>query len=118
MALMVIEEGRTRVAAYQPDGGALTPLSTEGYECCPEWSPDGSELLFQSRRTGLGDIWAVSADGGAPRQLIRDIRNDWGPRYSRDGRWIVFHSERGGQDDVWLMPAGGGDGEARRVSNE
>ena len=41
------------------------------------WSPDGKEILYESRRTGTSDLWVVPIDGGKPRQLTRDVRNDY-----------------------------------------
>lgn len=35
----------------------------------PSWSPDGSELIFESTRGGVPDIWKVSAQGGDPVRL-------------------------------------------------
>lgn len=85
-----------------------TQLTTEGSESEPVWSPDGTELAYVSRRTGTGDIWVVPVNGGAPRQLTRDVRDDFGPRWSPDGKWIAFISQRGRQTDVWVVPAAGG----------
>jgi len=47
-------------------------------------------------------------DSGAPRQLTRDVRNDWSPIWSPDGRWVAFQSDRGKQTDLWVVPAAGG----------
>jgi TolB protein len=37
----------------------------------PSWFPDGQHLAFQSNRTGRLQIWFMSADGGAARQITR-----------------------------------------------
>lgn len=96
--------------------GAVDRITTEGYEVFRGWSPDGSELVYVSRRSGQADIWTVPATGGEGKQLTRDIRADGNPEYSPDGRWIAYESERGGQDDIWIVPAAGG--EAIRVTND
>ena len=44
------------------------------------WSPDGKELLYESTRTGTTDLWIVPIDGGKPRQLTHDVRNDYAAR--------------------------------------
>ncbi len=119
----------TPVARWSPDGGKLglegfgsvssiwvadsvggnaKQLTTEGQETDLNWSPDGTEIAYVSRRTGTGDIWVLPINGGAPRQLTRDIRDDTGPRWSPDGKWIAFTSQRGRQTDVGLVPAAGG----------
>ncbi len=89
-------------------GGSPKQLTTENQESDLNWSPDGTEIAYVSRRTGTGDIWVVPVNGGAPRQLTRDIRDDFSPRWSPDGKWIAFISQRGRQTDVWLVPAAGG----------
>jgi len=37
----------------------------------PSWFPDGQHLAFQSNRTGRLEIWIMSADGRAARQITR-----------------------------------------------
>lgn len=91
-------------------------VTTEGDEVLADWSPDGQELLYESLRAGQIDLWLIPAAGGVPRQLTRDVREDFEGRYSPDGRWIAYISKRGGQQDLWLVPSGGG--EATRVTND
>lgn len=109
----LIEGPRTTLAALDSIGSALRPLTTEGFEAFgatrQPWSPDGTQLLFESTRTGAEDLWVVEVATGTLRQLTNDIRRDWGAVWSPDGRQIAFLSERGRQPDVWVMPAAGGD---------
>jgi TolB protein len=35
----------------------------------PAWSPDGSQIVFASTRSGASEIWVVDADGSDLRQL-------------------------------------------------
>ncbi len=116
IAFAVEKESRSTISVATQEGDASTALTSEGFEFLEEWSPDGEELVFTSRRTGMRDIWTVPADGGAPRQLTQDIRDDWAPTYSPDGTWIAYHSERGGQDDIWIVRSEGG--ESIRVTND
>ncbi len=101
------------------DGSNRRALTTEGFEFLPPtrqiFSPDGTEFLFTSRRTGKGDIWVGSLDG-TTRQLTTDINEDSDPVWSPDGEWVAFLSDRGRQSNVWIMPAAGG--EARRVTED
>jgi Tol biopolymer transport system component len=89
-------------------GGNPKQLTTEGREFDFNWSPDGTEIAYVSRRTGTGDIWVAPIDGRPRRQLTRDIRDDRAPRWSADGKWIAFISDRGRQTDLWVVPAAGG----------
>jgi Tol biopolymer transport system component len=101
------------------DSLGTTPrqLTTEGFEglLSAPWSPDGKAVLYESRRTGTADLWIAPIDGSAPRQLTRNVRNDFGGAWSPDGAWVAFLSDRGRQTDVWVVSAAGG--EERRVTN-
>lgn len=98
-------------------GGNRKQLTTEGLEFpVPQgWSPDSKHFLYISNRTGTADLWIASIDGSPPRQLTRNVRNDYGGAWSPDGQSIAFLSDRGKQTDVWVIPAAGG--EERRVTN-
>jgi TolB protein len=90
----------------------------------PDWSPDGSRILFTAVFVEdpdadldwgrIGDLYTVRADGTAPRRLT-----DFGPSvssvesgsFSPDGRSIVFATSAGavggGGPDVFVMAADG-----------
>ncbi len=52
----------------------------------PEFSPDGSRMLFRSDRSGADEIWVADANGGAARQLTNYGGPITGsPRWSPDG---------------------------------
>ncbi|MGK2962790.1 MAG: hypothetical protein ACSLFK_11665 [Gemmatimonadaceae bacterium] len=116
----MVWEGGTTLWTADSAGNARRQLTTEGFENIfsserGPWSPDGRDILYQSQRTGTTDLWLISADGGEPRQLTRDIRNDGSQAWSEDGNWIAFRSDRGRQWDVWVIPAAGGT--ERRVTD-
>jgi len=96
--------------------GSVERITAEGFETLYGWSPDGTELVYASERTGQGDLWVAPITGGPARQLTIDVRSEDHGTYSPDGRWIAYHSERGGQWDIWIVPAAGGD--AYRVTND
>jgi dipeptidyl aminopeptidase/acylaminoacyl peptidase len=52
-------------------------------------------------------IYAVSVDGGVPRQLTRDGDDNERTRWSPDSRQIYFISNRGGSSQIWTMDADG-----------
>ena len=76
-------------------------------DIAPVWSPDGSQLVFFSNRTGNWDIWIMNADGSNQVQLTTDIDHDFQPHWSPDGSQIIFKSFRDGHSNVWVMNADG-----------
>jgi dipeptidyl aminopeptidase/acylaminoacyl peptidase len=58
----------------------------------PRWSPDGTSILFESTRSGTGQLWLVDAAGGEPRQLTTVSTGAGTGIWSRDGKQIAFVS--------------------------
>ncbi len=78
----------------------------------PDFSPDGTRLVFTGRLPGgtNDDIWLVDTDGTDLTQLTTDPGFDGSPAFSPDGSQIVFTSDRaGGTGQVFVMNADGTD---------
>ena len=63
----------------------------------PEWTPDGSEILFSSNRVPDADwalyeseIYSVQVRSGEIRQLTRRNGPDESPKVSPDGRFVAY----------------------------
>ncbi len=116
------------------DGTGLTPLTNltaaRADSAAPQWSPDGSKVVFDSSRRLDGtdapntnftyNIWRVGADGTGltPLTNLTAAQADSaGPQWSPDGSKVVFDSSRrlDGTDapnanltsNIWLMNADG-----------
>jgi Tol biopolymer transport system component/C-terminal processing protease CtpA/Prc len=76
----------------------------------PTISPDGQTIVF----TYKGDLYRISAAGGAAMQLTFHEAHDYMPVWSHDGKTIAFASDRYGNFDVFTMNAMGGD--AQRIT--
>ena len=74
----------------------------------PHWSPDGTQITFDSGARGKPDIYIVGLDGAKPRQLTDDKFDDSSPSWSADGKWIYYQSNRSRELQVWKVPAIGG----------
>jgi eukaryotic-like serine/threonine-protein kinase len=67
----------------------------------PVWSPDGSQVVFTSSRTGKFNIYWRPADGSGEDKLLSEPpQGAGGPDWSRDGRFLAFSSN----GDVWVLP--------------
>ena len=57
----------------------------------PSWSPDSKQIAFVAKTPGgLSKIYLVSRDGGTPRQVVSEERNETDPGWSPDGNTLVF----------------------------
>lgn len=61
----------------------------------PNWSPDGSELVFAGSAGGLTDLFIIKRDGSDFRRLTNDKYADYHPAWSPDGKKIAFATDRG-----------------------
>lgn len=78
LAVLDLAAGKTRVLTEDFDHSA------GGWS----WTPDGAALVFQSEARGRGNLYAVSARGGAPREIYHGGAAA-GARVTRDGH-VVF----------------------------
>jgi Tol biopolymer transport system component len=88
-------------------GGSATRLTTDpGVDATPVWSPDGSEIVWSSTRSGIYQMYrrpAVAA--GEDRLLVRTDRAAIATDWSRDGRVVVYTRTGAAATglDVWLL---------------
>ncbi len=82
----------------------------------PDWSPDGSRLVFQSNRTGNSQIYVMNQDGSHVIRLTNNSGNDAGPHFSPDGSKITFDSDRDGNSEIYVMNSDG-TGQVRLTNN-
>jgi hypothetical protein len=134
--VVVSFKGDTMWMVDRATGAFQSDLPTEalGGGTHPDWSPDGSQLVFATEN---GD-----APGNASIALIPWTGSDWGspsvllappsgktnifPMFSFDGAWIAFSQGKGGHGDntsqLWIIePTGGTPIElinANRITND
>ncbi len=91
------------------DRNVATRFTTdEANEQYPVWSPDGSELLFASDRTGFYNLYRKPTSGTAPERIVASAaRNQYPSDWSRDGTIVFTSLDPKTQADIWTMPADG-----------
>jgi Tol biopolymer transport system component len=85
--------------------GVAVPFAdaTEGRDCGGKFSPDVSQIVFTSVRTGAGLLWVAGRDGSGLRSLTpmsaQEIRaGGWSP----EGRRVVFAADPEGNSDIYV----------------
>jgi dipeptidyl aminopeptidase/acylaminoacyl peptidase len=77
-------------------------------ESGPQFSPDGSKIVFESTRSGAYEIWLCRSDGSGLIQLTHFNTVTGTPRWSPDGEQIAFDSSAPGNADIFVMDSRGG----------
>jgi dipeptidyl aminopeptidase/acylaminoacyl peptidase len=77
----------------------------------PEWSPDGSQIVFNSGQWPYTDVYVANADGSGVRRLTASPGQDFVLWWSPDGSKIIFGSARSrtGGNFVYMMNPDGSD---------
>jgi hypothetical protein len=84
------------------DGTSRVPIANFPGASNPDWSPDGSTIVFNLTNA----IWTYNRITQSGHRLTEST-GDSRPRYSPDGTKIVFQSNRDGQPDIYVMNSDG-----------
>jgi len=76
----------------RPDGSERVQLTfAPEIAFLPRWSPDGSTIAFAAAEPGKPwKIFLVPSQGGTPRELLPERRNEIDADWSPDGKQLVF----------------------------
>ena len=109
IAYGVVEGNDIWTVRIDAPGAAEPLLSGPDDATSPDFSPDGSMMLFVSDRAGTGDLdlFVLEPATGAVLPLTDDPDRDSSPEYSPDGSQIVFRGRRAGNSDIYVMDADG-----------
>jgi hypothetical protein len=80
-----------------------TILTDTDLDSAPDWSPDGTKIVFDSFRDGNYEIYVMDSDGSNETRITTTAEQETSPVWSPDGKKIAFR----GDDDIWVMNADG-----------
>lgn len=103
-ALVSHEPFVTQIFLKNLDTGEVTQLTNSGNNSWPRWSPDGSQIMFDSWTEENGsDIYLMNKDGSNQRLIITSSVNDLVPDWSPDGDKIAFVSDKDGDSNIYVL---------------
>jgi TolB protein len=108
--------GNLDIWIMRDNGSDLRQLTTDPErDIEPDWSPDGSQIVFVSGRDAPTDVqlYVMNADGSNQHALLPFVAADsFGPRWSPDGKSIAFYTNRDGDLEIYVASVDG-----QRVTN-
>jgi Tol biopolymer transport system component len=120
LSVDVAPDGRTLVFDLLGDlylldsagGHARRLTSGMAFDSQPVWSPDGAQIAYLSDRSGAENLWVMSADGSAPRQVTGNDGPDElvSPAWARDGAALYVSLYRADRNavELWRHDLAGG----------
>ena len=86
------------------DGSNRTQLTTDANDRFPDWSPDGTTIVFERTAPGENsELWTVGSGGGSATRLTSTEFDERHPDWSPDGNRIAFTY----LTNAWVMNADG-----------
>jgi TolB protein len=90
------------------DGSNLTNLTNHpANDFRPDWSADGTRLVFVSDRGEGENIYILELSSGNVLTVTTGVFVDGLPKWSADGQTILFASNRGGLKGLFTVSADG-----------
>jgi Tol biopolymer transport system component/uncharacterized protein YjdB len=91
----------------------------DGMEEQPQWSPDGSKILFTADGDGKTDLYTINVDGTGLVNVtagVTQLSSKLDPAWSPNGSRIAFVGVQGSNYKVWTIGSDGTD--ARQVTTD
>ncbi|MFA6548913.1 MAG: FlgD immunoglobulin-like domain containing protein, partial [Candidatus Margulisiibacteriota bacterium] len=106
--IFTLYDGDNEVYKMNVDGSSQIKITANSdSDENPSFSPDGTKIVFVSRRDGNCEIYKMNIDGTNQERLTNNSIADCFPSFSPDNLKITFSSCRDGNDDVYVMNADG-----------
>ncbi len=82
---------REEIIVSRVDGSDVRQLTDDEFRNRgPRWSPDDSQIVFYSDRSGSYEIWSMNPDGSSLEQLTDTSESEILPLWSPDGTQVVY----------------------------
>ncbi|MAS33386.1 MAG: hypothetical protein CL610_05230 [Anaerolineaceae bacterium] len=105
---IVNSEAVLRIYLSRIDDFDPQPITSGPRESDPQWSPDGSKIVFVRSRDFFSALFIVDVATGEEQQLT-NFTNDLEPDWSPDSQRIVFTTSRDGFQELYTMAPDGSD---------
>ena len=102
------QDGRYSVYQLSPSGGdPLLLVDAGSSSTTPAWSPDGTQVAYESRVGEVRHIWTANSNGTNLERVTSEGTDNQRPAWSPDGRRIAFHSNyqqsSDSHYDIWVI---------------
>ncbi len=81
--------------------------NTTAINTAPSYSPDGTQVVFESDRGGTQQIYVMNSDGSGQNRISFGKGRYSTPVWSPDGKYIAFTRQGGGKFSIGVMEADG-----------
>ncbi|HEY8165392.1 MAG TPA: hypothetical protein VIF83_07535, partial [Gemmatimonadaceae bacterium] len=108
---LALDDGDKRdIVVYDIAGRSLTRLTTDGAgNDRPEWTPDGTRIIYRSNRDGKEALWWQPVDGSAPAEIL--LERPGGVQeglITPDGKTLIYRTIRPTTGrDIFARPLSG-----------
>jgi len=105
--------GSFNIDTVMPDGSDLKAVTSgTGFHLCPDYTPDGRQIVFCANTSGAFELWTIKQNGGKPTQLTHFGSFAIFPDVSPDASKIAFSGWIGepANDQVFVVDAATGEG--------
>ncbi len=90
-------------------GNRQLTFTADRHELEPSLSSDGRHVVFTTFHSGLRTISRIAIDGGAVKELVRNVGEYSEPQVSADGQFVYYNSrDETGSPTFWKVPFEGG----------
>ena len=102
LAVVLSKDGGSQMNIINADGSGQPQriASSSSIDTEPNFSPDGSAIIFTSDRGGSPQIYRIAISGGQPQRLTFEGTYNVSPRHSPDGKSFTFIQRNGGRFNV------------------